>query len=174
MIAANKANQAIIRVQNSEISNFPVGTFDNVRACLSRLEYKIADIEESTGNISGWSISWDSSNQNDTPYLESNVTKDAVTFFESQPTRINFPSKAGLRAIFKEHNINNILETIRQKIIEANNSNQTSVKIINASLECVSDVTITSVKDFLIEQGYTIIEIEDLNGAIIGWRLSWK
>jgi hypothetical protein len=174
MLTANQSNNTMIKIQNSELTNFQPTMVDNVKEFLMGLDYKITDIEDPNGILTGWSISWNSTNRKDSTYSEDNAKNMAINFFQSPITKANFPNKNGLKMIMREYNFNNVLEHVRLKMVDANNSNQTSVKIHNSNLSPANEDIIEDVKTFLRTNDYVITDTEDPTGAIIGWRLSWK
>jgi len=91
----------------------------------------------------------------------------------TQVTRQTFPSASKSRLIFYEMNFNRLLDIIKNKMVNANNINTTFIKLLTNEIATFAANITTDVIKFLGEQEYTIVEIEDVNGIRVGWKISW-
>lgn len=92
------------------------------------------------------------------------------TFTEHQPiTMETFPSIQELRDILLRDDINRGLTMVKTKILAAKNINQPFARMIPADIQ--NNEIATHVKNFLREQGYTIIELETVEGISNGWKI---
>lgn len=88
--------------------------------------------------------------------------------------RDTFPSRNSLIQTFNEQKFNSLLSCIKSKIDNANLINLNYIKMYNISdLTNYNNETIINIRSFLLNNGYFIIELEDINSNIIGWKLSW-
>ena len=88
--------------------------------------------------------------------------------------RDTFPSRNSLIQTFNEQKFNSLLSCIKSKIDNANLINLNYIKMYNVpDLTNYNNETIINIRSFLLNNGYFIIELEDINSNISGWKLSW-
>jgi hypothetical protein len=87
--------------------------------------------------------------------------------------RNNFPFLPDLRTTLYNMQFDNLLNFIKDKIVNASRMNQTFVRILNNELNQYNESMVNDVKAFLITRGYTIIVIEDQAGVSIGWKINF-
>ena len=87
--------------------------------------------------------------------------------------RNNFPTAANLNIILTNINFNQLLCLIKDKIIAANIVNINYIRLLYIEIINFTENIITNVKTFLIEHGYEIILIEDINNNNIGFKIKW-
>lgn len=95
-------------------------------------------------------------------------------FINSQVTMNTFPCRDELNNIIYNINFDSILNIIKNKIIIANSNNNNYIRIIPADYSHVSTDTVNGIKKFLREKGYTVTDIEDLNGINQGFKITWN
>jgi hypothetical protein len=84
-------------------------------------------------------------------------------------TMETFPSINDLRNIFFRDDMNRGLNIVKNKILQAKNQNQTNARILVPDIPNAE--TANHVKTFLRDQGYTIVELETVEGAYQGWKI---
>lgn len=102
---------------------------------------------------------------------EQNVFK--FTDYNSKVTGNTFPSRENLIEILYENQFNCILQLIKTKILNAENANLNSIRVLVSDISQFKAQIVTNVKAWLTGKGYTITEIEDGNGQSTGWKLWW-
>lgn len=88
-------------------------------------------------------------------------------------TKNEFPSLDELKDIFYENNFNNILNTVKNRIIVAKRTNLDSARMQNADFVNIPQNVINDVKKFLREERkYVLTDIEDNAGVSVGWKIN--
>jgi hypothetical protein len=86
---------------------------------------------------------------------------------------LNWPDKDRVNEFFYQENFNRLLHLIRYKMVEANTTNNNFTRILTADTTGFKSNVIVAVKAFLVNKGYSITEIENMDGVNAGWKLSW-
>jgi hypothetical protein len=110
----------------------------------------------------------------------------------NQLTRDTFPNLQDLTTILYDDQFNRVLNIVKNRILAAHNNiivapvinngvapigapviNNGVARLHNNDFINIPMQVITDVKNFLRNQkGYTIMDSEDMNGNIIGWRIN--
>jgi hypothetical protein len=114
-----------------------------------------------------------SSEENQVGLNQSNKNVFKFTDINSTVSGSTFPDKTNLVSILTQEHFNRLLQLIKTKILNASLENLNFIRIHNPETMQFKATTITGVKTFLSGKGYTITDIEDVVGQILGWKLSW-
>ena len=98
-------------------------------------------------------------------------------FFEKNYfiNRTTFPTKKELNEIIYQHNFNQLLVVIKNKILNASSFIHKYISLTNQELvDKFQTNIIEDVKTFLLSKDYIITYVEDLSNNITGWKLYWK
>ncbi len=87
--------------------------------------------------------------------------------------RNNFPNANNLHNILYNTNFNRLLLIIKDRIEIANLTNLNYIRLLNIDFINFSQILIDNLKIYLIEYGYQIILIEDINNNNIGLKIKW-
>lgn len=90
-----------------------------------------------------------------------------------QTTRDSFPSLNELQEIFYKEDFNNLLNTIKNRIIMAKRVNTNFARINMPELMNISQAVITDVKQFLRNMGYIVTDVEDNAGIASGFKVAF-
>ena len=92
---------------------------------------------------------------------------------QTQVTQYTFPRVEELRDIFHTQDINRVLNTVKNRIINdrALAGNNNNSRIQNTDLQNININIINEAKDILRRLGYNITDIEDQNGIITAWKI---
>jgi hypothetical protein len=94
-------------------------------------------------------------------------------FESNRVNRDNFPSLLELRQVLHDINFDNLLNMIKNLIINANRMNQNFVRVNTNDLNQYSQNIIDDMRNYLVTKGYTVINIEDPVGVNMGWRINF-
>lgn len=88
-------------------------------------------------------------------------------------TADTFPSFTALQDILFREDMNQFLNMIKNRIIQAKRGNIPFVRILQAEQGIYSQHVINETKSFLAVRGYVITELEDVAGVSIGWKINY-
>ncbi len=138
----------------------------------------MANTQDNTHNITGSQAAPVSSNipvvggvQPAQQVQQTSVFK--FTDLNSVINSLNFPDKNSVNECFFQENFNRLLNLIRTKMVQANSTNTSYCRVLPADTTGYKELVVTSVKSFLTNKGYSIVEIENADGGSTGWKLSW-
>lgn len=91
-----------------------------------------------------------------------------------QITRETFPSLTELQAILYQDDFNTVLNTVKQRIIQAKRTNMNFARLTLIDFNMIPYQVVSDVKDFLRKsRGYTIVDIEDNANVVTGWKINF-
>ena len=100
-----------------------------------------------------------------------NMELEKVFTDNVEVTLESFPSMNELRDIFFRNDVHQALQMIKSRILQSKRDQLDFIRIIPGD---ILTVEITQyVKQFLRNQGYTIIELETNEGVSIGWKMNF-
>jgi hypothetical protein len=89
-------------------------------------------------------------------------------------TRESFPSLTELQAILYKEDFNTVLNTVKQRIIQAKRTNMNFARMTLLDFNMIPLQIVNDVKDFLRkDRGYTIVDIEDNANIVTGCKISF-
>ena len=159
------------------ISNPQTESSNNTRSVISatnggdRDSGSVGDLAGATSSSEGGQPSASGSGAAALRVDRESARSSAVDHFVARDT---FPSRNSLIQTFNEQKFNSLLSCIKSKIDNANLINLNYIKMYNVpDLTNYNNETIINIRSFLLNNGYFIIELEDINSNISGWKLSW-
>jgi len=101
------------------------------------------------------------------------IMSDSLLCFPNDLSKNNFPNRTNLINLLNNIKFNNLLNSIKDKILLANNTNLNHIKLPQTELNTYSNDIINDLKQYLINNNYIIIQIEDNNGVNQGLKIQW-
>ena len=98
---------------------------------------------------------------------------DSLLCFPNDLSKNNFPNRTNLINLLNNIKFNNLLNSIKDKILLANNTNLNHIRLPQTELNTYSNDIINDLKQYLINNNYIIIQIEDNNGVNQGLKIQW-
>jgi len=93
--------------------------------------------------------------------------------FPNDLSRNNFPNRTNLINLLNNMKFNNLLNSIKDKILLANTNNLNYIRLTQNELNIYSNELINDLKQYLINNSYIIIHIEDNTGVNQGLKIQW-
>ena len=93
--------------------------------------------------------------------------------FPQDLSRDNFPGKDNLVNLLYNIKFNDLLNTIKNKMLEANNNKLNFIRLTPNELLNYKEELIDDLKNFLKNNLYTITNVEDENGGNLGFKIQW-
>lgn len=87
--------------------------------------------------------------------------------------RATFPSFEDLKELFYKEDFDQILNTVKNRMIQAKRTNQQFARMTLQDFANIKPNVVTNVKEFLrTEKDFTITEIENEAGVVTGWKIT--
>lgn len=168
MLEAIKSNKSYIQLRTIDFDSNPNVKFLDVRKFLVEKGYTIYELEDITGNRVGLKISWEE-------VVDDHSFANPIKFDEqTELNRDTFPKCHLLKRFSHQYHFNKILNIVKNRMIDAIHSNQTSVKISKMELNPISNEIFDILKEFLIyEREYIVYDVIDQNNVFVGIRILW-
>jgi hypothetical protein len=94
-------------------------------------------------------------------------------FESNRVNRDTFPSLLELHQVLYDINFDNLLNLIKNLIVNANRMNQNFVRVNTNDLNQYNQNIIDEMRNYLVNKGYTVIIIEDPTGVNMGWKINF-
>jgi hypothetical protein len=108
------------------------------------------------------------------PVVAQQVERVVIPFNEATvTTKDNFPSFEDLKSIFYKEDFDQVLNTVKNRMIQAKRANQQFARMTQVEFANIPAKVVTDVKQFLrTEKDFIITEIENEAGAASGWKIT--